>query len=121
MAHYLRQWLPVWVDIWLEVGQYDLVGELLAVDACIGDPVYGPEPWQQLAAVQHPTGSPPPPRDSDPIPADEHTAFKDNHHPGPHARRRHRCMTASDLTSLVEAAPSASAVTLAVARAGRRR
>lgn len=61
MAHYLRQWLPVWVDIWLEVGQYDLVGELLAVDACIGDPVYGPEPWQQLAAVQHPTGSPPPP------------------------------------------------------------
>ncbi|MFF5447049.1 DUF6895 family protein [Streptomyces sp. NPDC012888] len=78
MARYLRRWLPVWVDIWLEVGQFDLVGELLAVDACIGDPVCGPKPWQQLAAVQQPDGLTP--RDSDPIAGDEHTAFKENEH-----------------------------------------
>ncbi|MEU9034100.1 hypothetical protein AB0D45_04195 [Streptomyces sp. NPDC048352] len=78
MADYLRNWLPAWVDIWLEVGQFDLVGELLAVDACIGEPVCGPDPWQRLAAVQHPDGLTP--RDGDPVADDPRTAFKDNEH-----------------------------------------
>lgn len=78
VAAYLRDWLPVWVDIWLEAGQWDLVGELLAVDSCIGEPVCGSEPWEQLASVQHPDGLTP--RDADPVDGDPGTAFKDNEH-----------------------------------------
>ncbi|GAA2532521.1 MULTISPECIES: DUF6895 family protein [Streptomyces] len=78
LAAYLRAWLPVWVDIWLEVGQWDLVGELLIVDACIGDPVCGPEPFRQLAAVQHDDGLTP--RDSDTVTDDLHQAVADHEH-----------------------------------------
>ncbi|MGW0367015.1 DUF6895 family protein [Streptomyces sp. NPDC002990] len=78
MRDYLHTWLPVWVDIWLEVGQWDLVGELLIVDSCIGEPVCGTGPWEQLTAVQHPGGLTP--RDSAPVAEDARQAFKDHEH-----------------------------------------
>ncbi|WTW99214.1 hypothetical protein OG216_40330 [Streptomycetaceae bacterium NBC_01309] len=75
---YLRDWLPVWVDVWSEVGQWDLVGELLIVDACVGAPVCGPSAWERLAAVQHPDGLTP--RDTDPVEDDPAEAFRDHEH-----------------------------------------
>jgi hypothetical protein len=66
------------VDIWLEVGQWDLVGELLIVDSCTGEPICGTGSWEQLTAVQHPGGLTP--RDSDPVAEDARQAFKDHEH-----------------------------------------
>lgn len=78
MRSYLRQWLPVWVDIWTELGQWDLVGELLLVDACIGDPQCPAQAWEQMLAVQRPDGLTP--RDNDPIEEDADLAFKNHEH-----------------------------------------
>ncbi|GCD98642.1 DUF6895 family protein [Embleya hyalina] len=75
---YLRIWLPVWVDIWAEVAQFDLVGELLAVDACLPEPVCDAQGWQRLAAAQREDGLLP--RDADPIDEDPKQAFKDHEH-----------------------------------------
>ncbi|MFE5327407.1 DUF6895 family protein [Embleya sp. NPDC056575] len=75
---YLRLWLPVWVDIWAEVSQFDLVGELLAVDACLTEPVCDARGWERLAAAQHEDGLLP--RDADPIDEDPKQAFKDHEH-----------------------------------------
>ncbi|MEV6963042.1 hypothetical protein AB0M97_28545 [Streptomyces sp. NPDC051207] len=78
MRRYLRQWLPVWVDVWTELGQWDLVGELLFADACIGDPQCPAEAWEPLLAVQHPDGLTP--RDNDPVEDDAELAFKNHEH-----------------------------------------
>ncbi len=78
IADYLGTWLPVWADIWQEVAQWDLLGELLIVDACLPEPVCDPQAWESLAAVQHPDGLLP--RDGDPVDEDPHTAFKENEH-----------------------------------------
>ena len=76
---YLRTWLPVWVEVWREVAQWDLVGELLFVDACLDEPVCGAGPWEELAEVQRPDGLLP--RDADPVPEDPVEAFTEHHHP----------------------------------------
>ncbi|MFD7702155.1 DUF6895 family protein [Streptomyces caelestis] len=76
---YLRTWLPVWVEVWREVAQWDLVGELLFVDACLDEPVCGAGPWEELAEVQHPDGLLP--RDADPVPEGPIEAFTEHHHP----------------------------------------
>jgi hypothetical protein len=78
MRRYLRDWLPVWADIWLELGQWDLVAELLIVDACLDEPACDPDNWQALAAAQHEDGLLP--RDAEPVEDDPERAFKDNEH-----------------------------------------
>jgi hypothetical protein len=78
MRAYLRDWLPVWADIWLELGQWDLVGELLIVDACLDEPVCDPDNWECLAAAQREDGLLP--RDTDPVDDDPERTFKDHEH-----------------------------------------
>ena len=78
LAAYLRDWLPVWADVWQEVAQWDLLGELLIVDACLPEPVCDPRTWDRLAQVQHPSGLLP--RDAEPVTEDPRQAFKDHEH-----------------------------------------
>ncbi|MGW4380604.1 DUF6895 family protein [Kitasatospora sp. NPDC004531] len=78
MRDYLADWLPVWVDIWQETGQWDLLGELLIVDACLPESVCDPQSWQRLAAAQREDGMLP--RDLGPVEEDPAKAFKTNEH-----------------------------------------
>ncbi|GAU71022.1 hypothetical protein SSP35_25_00590 [Streptomyces sp. NBRC 110611] len=59
LAGYLRLWLPSWLENWLEEQLWDLVGELLAVTACLPKAPYHPVVWQRLAEVQAADGSVP--------------------------------------------------------------
>lgn len=79
IADYLAMWLPVWVDVWAEVGQWDLVGELLVVGACLPEPHLDPAEWQVLADAQHADGLLP--RDNEPVADDPATRFADHQHP----------------------------------------
>ncbi|MFS0695155.1 DUF6895 family protein [Streptomyces nitrosporeus] len=78
LARYVRRWLPVWIDIWREVGQWDLVTELLVVGVSLEDPYCAPEDWEALAALQHEDGLVP--RDSDPVHDDPRRRFTDHQH-----------------------------------------
>ncbi|MFD9502267.1 DUF6895 family protein [Streptomyces sp. NPDC060035] len=78
LAAYVRTWLPVWIDIWREVGQWDLVAELLIVGASLPDPYCAPEDWEAIAELQHEDGLVP--RDSDPVDADPQQRFTDHQH-----------------------------------------
>ncbi|MFF2625492.1 DUF6895 family protein [Kitasatospora griseola] len=78
LREYLAAWLPVWADIWRETGQWDLLGELLIVDACLPEPVCDPQNWEQLVAAQRADGLLP--RDLDPVDENPERAFKDNEH-----------------------------------------
>ncbi|MFB7616788.1 DUF6895 family protein [Kitasatospora sp. NPDC056181] len=78
MRDYLGDWLPAWLDIWQEIGQWDLVGELLVVAACIGEPDTGASGWQALAAAQRADGLVP--RDTDPITDDPEQLLTDHGH-----------------------------------------
>jgi hypothetical protein len=78
VVDYLRTWLPVWADVWQEVAQWDLLGELLIVDACQREPVCDPQSWERLAEAQHRDGLLP--RDAEPVSEDPRRAFKDNEH-----------------------------------------
>ncbi|MGW2406457.1 DUF6895 family protein [Streptomyces sp. NPDC001739] len=59
LAGYLRLWLPSWLENWLEEQLWDLVGELLAVTACLPRAPYDPVAWQRLAGAQAADGSVP--------------------------------------------------------------
>ncbi|BDM68983.1 hypothetical protein HEK616_24700 [Streptomyces nigrescens] len=59
LAGYLRLWLPSWLENWLEERLWDLVGELLAVTACLPRAPYDPVAWQRLAGAQAADGSVP--------------------------------------------------------------
>jgi hypothetical protein len=59
LAAYLRLWLPSWLDTWLEEQLWDLVGELLAVTACLPAAPYDPAVWQRLAEAQTADGGVP--------------------------------------------------------------
>lgn len=59
VADYLATWLPVWLDDWLDLQRWDLLGELLAVDACLPEPVLDASAWQGFAAAQRPDGAMP--------------------------------------------------------------
>ncbi|MGW1376796.1 DUF6895 family protein [Streptomyces sp. NPDC002446] len=59
LASYLRLWLPSWLDTWLAEELWDLVGELLAVTACLPAAPYDPVAWQRLAEAQAADGSVP--------------------------------------------------------------
>ncbi|MEV6675079.1 hypothetical protein [Streptomyces sp. NPDC051162] len=78
LTAYVRTWLPVWIDIWREVGQWDLVTELLIVGASLDEPYCEPSDWEAIAALQHEDGFVP--RDADPVDDDPHQRFKDHQH-----------------------------------------
>ncbi|WEH35837.1 hypothetical protein PZB75_22260 [Streptomyces sp. AM 4-1-1] len=59
IADYLATWLPVWLDDWLDLRRWDLLGELLVVDACLPHPTLDPAAWQGFAAAQQRDGAMP--------------------------------------------------------------
>jgi hypothetical protein len=59
IVDYLATWLPVWIDDWFELRHWDLLGELLTVDACLPRPTLDERAWQEFAAAQQPDGAMP--------------------------------------------------------------
>lgn len=59
VAAYLQAWLPAWLDDWLDLRRWDLLGELLCVDACLPQPTLDQAAWQGFAAAQQPDGAMP--------------------------------------------------------------
>jgi hypothetical protein len=59
LAGYLAHWLPAWLDDWATLEHWDLLGELLVVDACLPEPALYPEHWEQFAAAQREDGAVP--------------------------------------------------------------
>ncbi|WP_326807470.1 MULTISPECIES: DUF6895 family protein [unclassified Streptomyces] len=59
LADYLRLYLPAWATDWAELEHWDLLGELLIVDACLPRPALDGELWERYAAAQSPTGAMP--------------------------------------------------------------
>ncbi|MEU9980546.1 hypothetical protein [Streptomyces sp. NPDC050856] len=59
VADYLATWLPAWLDHWLEAEFWDLLGELLVVDACLPRPTLDERAWAGFAAAQQPDGAMP--------------------------------------------------------------
>lgn len=59
VADYLTAWLPAWIDDWLDLERWDLLGELLVVDACLPEPTLDQRAWEAFAAAQQPDGAMP--------------------------------------------------------------
>ncbi|MEV6405032.1 DUF6895 family protein [Streptomyces bobili] len=59
IAEYLADWLPVWLDDWLDLRRWDLLGELLVVDACLPRPTLDERAWTAFAAAQQADGAMP--------------------------------------------------------------
>ncbi|WP_235863081.1 DUF6895 family protein [Saccharopolyspora kobensis] len=59
IADYLALWLPSWIDEWAARKHWDLLGELLVVDACLPRPVLDAAIWRRYAAAQSPQGAMP--------------------------------------------------------------
>ncbi|MFF3488673.1 DUF6895 family protein [Streptomyces sp. NPDC002701] len=59
LAGYLATWLPAWLDDWLDLERWDLLGELLVVDACLPRPTLDERAWEGFAAAQQPDGAMP--------------------------------------------------------------
>ncbi|KUO06557.1 DUF6895 family protein [Streptomyces caeruleatus] len=59
IADYLAMWLPVWIDDWLDLKRWDLLGELLVVDACLPRPTLDERAWEGFAAAQQADGAMP--------------------------------------------------------------
>ncbi|WP_128434918.1 DUF6895 family protein [Streptomyces cyaneus] len=59
IVDYLAMWLPVWIDDWLDLERWDLLGELLVVDACLPRPTLDERAWEGFAAAQQPDGAMP--------------------------------------------------------------
>jgi hypothetical protein len=57
VADYLALWLPAWLDDWAGLEHWDLLGELLVVDACLPEPALYAEHWEQFAAAQREDGA----------------------------------------------------------------
>jgi hypothetical protein len=80
IVDYLRLWTPVWKH---ECGQrrlWDLLGEWLAVDACLPDAVLDVEHWLLLASAQAADGALPTLEDF-PVGGDSREIFDFVHHP----------------------------------------
>lgn len=78
-ADYLARYLPAWTADWAELKHWDLLGELLVVDACLPRPALDAAIWERYAAAQAPDGAMPaqgamPPGDRDEV-------FDQVHHP----------------------------------------
>ncbi|MEU6002735.1 hypothetical protein ABZ837_33600 [Streptomyces sp. NPDC047197] len=78
IGDYLAAWLPAWIDIWAEVGEWDLVGELMIVGSCLKEPYLDPGAWELMAGIQHEDGLVP--RDTAEVCADLDTRFADQQH-----------------------------------------
>jgi hypothetical protein len=59
VADYLARYLPAWTADWAELEHWDLLGELLVVDACLPRPVLDAGMWELYAAAQAPDGAMP--------------------------------------------------------------
>ncbi|CAM5579841.1 putative protein OS=Streptomyces glaucescens OX=1907 GN=SGLAU_27765 PE=4 SV=1 [Streptomyces glaucescens] len=59
LADYLATWLPAWLDDWLDLERWDLLGELLVVDACLPRPTFDERAWEGFAAAQQSDGAMP--------------------------------------------------------------
>ncbi|MCF3964270.1 DUF6895 family protein [Streptomyces fuscigenes] len=59
LADYLAAWLPAWLDDWLDLERWDLLGELLVVDACLPAPTLDARAWEGFAAAQQEDGAMP--------------------------------------------------------------
>ncbi|MFF5563273.1 DUF6895 family protein [Streptomyces sp. NPDC012623] len=78
ISRYLTRWLPAWIDIWAEIGEWDLVTELMIVDNCLPEPLGDPSVWELLAGIQHEDGLMP--RDGHPVTGDDQERFDAHHH-----------------------------------------
>ncbi|SES33130.1 hypothetical protein SAMN05216188_1346 [Lentzea xinjiangensis] len=78
VAEYLRNWLPAWFEVWAEAGQWDLIGELLIVGACLPEPWCEPARWELFAGLQHADGLVP--RDTEPVDDEPLRRFHDHQH-----------------------------------------
>ncbi len=59
IAEYLTLWLPAWLDEWATARHWDLVGELLVVDACLPVPSLDEQVWHHYAQAQNHQGAMP--------------------------------------------------------------
>ncbi|MFF3745631.1 DUF6895 family protein [Streptomyces kronopolitis] len=59
VAEYLTRYLPAWLEDWADLEHWDLLGELLVVDACLPRPTLDAELWERYAAAQSPGGAMP--------------------------------------------------------------
>ncbi|WP_329176509.1 DUF6895 family protein [Streptomyces sp. NBC_01477] len=59
IADYLSLYLPAWMADWAELEHWDLLGELLVVDACLPRPTLDAAMWGLYAAAQAPDGAMP--------------------------------------------------------------
>ncbi|MGP3972602.1 DUF6895 family protein [Streptomyces sp. 8N114] len=59
LAAYLELYLPAWAQDWAELEHWDLLGELLIVDACLPRPTLDGQLWERYAAAQSGTGAMP--------------------------------------------------------------
>jgi hypothetical protein len=79
LQEYLHTWLPVWVDVFTETQAWDLLAELLIVDACLSTPMSYPHAWEQFAQAQYCDGMVP--NGITRVPSDLSKAFGNHHHP----------------------------------------
>lgn len=59
IADYLERYLPAWMDDWADLEHWDLLGELLVVDACLPRPSLDAVLWERYAAAQSDSGAMP--------------------------------------------------------------
>ncbi|WP_416970934.1 DUF6895 family protein [Streptomyces sp. 4F14] len=57
IAGYLDRYLPAWLETWADLRHWDLLGELLVVDACLPAPTLDTDLWERYAAAQDPSGA----------------------------------------------------------------
>jgi hypothetical protein len=79
LTGYLQRWLPTWLDVWAETQEWDLLAELLLVDACLPEPQYPLAAWQALAAAQRSDGHVP--AKGDPALETDDEIFRRHQHP----------------------------------------
>ncbi|QKW10838.1 hypothetical protein HUT18_13165 [Streptomyces sp. NA04227] len=59
IADYLTLYLPAWLEDWADLQHWDLLGELLVVDACLPRPGLDADIWARFAAAQSESGAMP--------------------------------------------------------------
>ncbi|MFG1809591.1 DUF6895 family protein [Streptomyces sp. NPDC049040] len=79
-ADYLRLWLPAWTETWAEERLWDLVGEFLAVSACLPGSPHDPVAWRRFAGSRTAEGAVPESGDPPPHDAPPGEAFSACHH-----------------------------------------
>jgi hypothetical protein len=59
IADYLALYVPAWAADWAELEHWDLLGELLVLDACLPRPMLDAQLWERYAAAQTADGAMP--------------------------------------------------------------